>query len=42
MLRSEKIAVCFEIHTKYMNNFYGQNAEFFSLNLAVHNATTGL
>jgi hypothetical protein len=42
MLYREIIAVCSEIHTKHINTLYGQNAEIFTLNLAVHIVTTGL
>jgi hypothetical protein len=36
MLYGETIAVCSEIHTKYINILCGQNVEFLKLNLAVH------
>ena len=36
------MAVCSEIHTKYINTLCGQNEEFFNVKLAVHIVTTGL
>ena len=41
MLYREIIAVCSEIHTKYINTFCGQ-VEFMNVKLAVHIVTTGL
>jgi hypothetical protein len=38
MMYREIIAVCSEIHTKYVNTLCGQNVEI--LNLAVHMVTT--
>ena len=42
MLYSERIAVCFEIHTKHVNTLCGQNVELLNVNLVVHIVTTGL
>ena len=42
MLCREIITVCSEVHTKHLNTLYGQNVEFFMLNLVVHIVTTGL
>jgi hypothetical protein len=40
MLYSEIIAVCSQIHTKYINTLCGQNVELCVLNLVVHIVTT--
>ena len=42
MLYREIIAVCSEIHTKYINTLCGQNVELLNVKLAVHIVTTGL
>ena len=42
MLYREIIAVCSEIHTKYINIVCGQNVELWMLNLVVNTVTTGL
>jgi len=42
MLYREKIAVCSQIHTKYINTLCGQNAELLKVKLVVHTVTTGL
>ena len=42
MLYREIIAVCSEIHTKYIHKLCGQKVELLSVKLAVHIATTGL
>jgi len=42
MLYREIIAVCSEIHTKYINTLCGQNVEFVNVTLVVHIVTTGL
>jgi len=42
MLYREIIAVCSEIHTKYINTVCGQKVELFNVKLAVHIVTTGL
>jgi len=36
MLCREIIAVCSEIHTKYINTVCGQNVELWNVKLAVH------
>jgi hypothetical protein len=36
MLYSEIIAVCPQIHTKYINTLCGQNVEFLNVKLVVH------
>jgi len=36
------IAVCPQIHTKYINTLCEQNVELFKIKLAVHIVTTGL
>ena len=41
MLYREIIAVCSEIHRKYINTLCGQNVELSSVKLAVHIVTTG-
>jgi hypothetical protein len=38
----EIIAVCSEIHTKYINTVCGQNVELLNVKLVVHIVTTGL
>ena len=42
MLYREIMAVCSEIHTKYINTVCGQNVELLNVKLAVHIVTTGL
>ena len=42
MLYREIIAVCSQIHTKYINTLRGQNVELLNVKLAVHIVTTGL
>jgi hypothetical protein len=42
MLCREIIAVCSQIHTKYINTLCGQNVELLNVKLAVHIVTTGL
>ena len=42
MLYSEIIAVCSEIHTKYINTMCGQNVELLNVKLVVHKVTAGL
>jgi len=42
MQYGEIIAVCSEIHTKYINTVCGQNVELLIVKLAVHIETTGL
>jgi len=42
MLYREIIAVCSEIHTKYINLVCGQNVEIVNVKLVVHIVTTGL
>ena len=42
MLYREIIAVCSQIHTKYINTLCGQNVGLFTIKLAVHILTTGL
>jgi len=42
MLYREIIAVCSEIHTKYINTLCGQNVELSNVKLVVHIVTTGL
>jgi len=42
MLYREMIAVCSEIHTKYLITACGQNVELLNVNLAVHIVTTGI
>ena len=42
MLYRETIAVCSEIHTKYINTLCGQNVEFVNVKLVVHIVTNGL
>jgi len=42
MLYREIIAVCSEIHTKYVNTLCGQNLEFVNVKLVIHLVTTGL
>jgi len=42
MLYREIIAVCSQIHTKYINSLCGQNVELLNVNLTVHIVTTGL
>ena len=42
MLYSEIIAVCSQIHTKFINTLCGQNVELLNVELAVHIMTTGL
>jgi len=42
MLYREIIAVCSQIHTKYMNTLRGQNVGLLNVKLAVHIVTTGL
>ena len=42
MLYREIIAVCSQIHTKYINTLCGQNVELLSVKLVVHAVTTGL
>jgi hypothetical protein len=42
MLYREIIAVCSEIHTKYVNTLCGQNVELLNVKLAVHIMTTVL
>jgi len=40
MLYWEIFAVCFQLHTKYINTLCGQNGEFFNFNLVVRKVTT--
>jgi hypothetical protein len=42
MMYREIIAVCSEIHTKYINTVCRQNVEFVNVKLVVHIVTTGL
>jgi len=42
MLYREIIAVCSQIHTKYINTLCGQNVELLNVKLVVHIVTTGL
>jgi len=42
MLYWEIIAVCFGIHTKYINTLCGKNVELLNVKLVVHIVTTGL
>jgi len=42
MLYREIIAVCSQIHTKYINTLCGQNVELLHGKLVVHIVTTGL
>ena len=42
MLCREIIAVCSEIHTKFINTLCGQNVELLNVKLAVHIVNTGL
>ena len=42
MLYREIIAVCSEIHSKYINKLCGKNVNLLNVNLAVHIVTTGL
>ena len=42
MFYKEIIAVCSQIHTKYLNALCGQNVEFVDVELMVHIVTTGL
>jgi len=41
-LYREIMAVCSEIHTKYINTVCGQNVELLNVKLMVHIVTTGL
>jgi hypothetical protein len=42
MLYREIIAVCSQVHTKYINTLCGQNVELLNVKLAVDIVTTGL
>ena len=42
MLYREIIAVCSDIHTKYINTLCGQNVELLNVELVVYIVTTGL
>jgi len=42
MLYWEIIAVCSQIHTKYINTLCGKNVELLNVKLAVRIVTTGL
>ena len=42
MLYREIIAVCSQIHTKYINKLCGHNVELLNVKLVVHIVTTGL
>ena len=42
MLYREIIAVCSQIHTKYINTVCAQNVELLNVKLVVHIVTTGL
>jgi len=42
MLYREIVAVSSEIHIKHINIICGQNVEFVTLQLVIHEATTGL
>jgi len=42
MLHWEIMAVCSEIHIKYINTLCGQNVQMLNVKLAVHIVTTGL
>ena len=42
MLYREITAVCFEIHTKYINTLCGQNVELLNVKLVVHIVTAEL
>jgi hypothetical protein len=42
MLYSEIIAVCSQIHTKYIRILCGQNVGFVDVKLVVHIVTSGL
>jgi len=42
MLYREIIAICSEIHTKYVNTLCGKNIELLNVKLVVHIVTTGL
>ena len=41
MLYREIIAVCSQIHTKYINTLCGQNVELLNVKMVVHVVTTG-
>jgi len=42
MLYMEIIAICSQIHTKYINTLCGQNVEMLNVKLVVHIVTTEL
>jgi hypothetical protein len=42
MMYREIIAVCSQVHTKYINTLCGQNVEFVSVKLVVHIVTNRL
>ena len=42
MLYREIIAVCSQIHTKYINTLSGENLKLLNVKMAVHIVTTGL
>jgi len=42
MLYRETIAVCSQIHTKYINTLCGQNVEFLNVKLALYEVSSGL
>ena len=42
MLYREIIALCSQIHTKYINTLYGQNVELLNVKLVVHIVTSEL
>jgi len=42
MLYREIIALCYQIHTKYINTPCGQNVELLNVKLVVHIVTTRL
>ena len=41
MLYREIIAVCSQMHTKYINTLCGQNVELLNVKMMVHVVTTG-
>ena len=42
MLYREIIAVCSQIHTKYINTLCGQNVEFVNVKLLIHKVNTDI
>jgi len=41
LLYREIIAICSEIHTKYINTLFGQNVELLNVKLAIYIVITG-